>query len=291
MPVSLPDLEARIRAYYEPERIALSKRFPVLVGPAVLVRRTHRALINAATLPVLRREPYLPFVVARHSSPLFRKLGDSDPRLQRNKVRNLERAIEKLDGLVIPPHKIFSLWHAVGAVTKGRGYVPGMLLSNGRVVEGVGGGLCQLSNFLFWILLHADVEVVERHHHSVDVFPDEKRTLPFGSGATIFANYLDLKIRNRSDHPLQLKLWLTDTALKGQVLSDAPSPKKFHIREENHQFIKHGGQYFRYNELYRETYVKGEKHGEEQVAVNFAPVMYAVSDEYLMERGYPQVRL
>ena len=92
-------------------------------------------------------------MLARHQSLLRRRLGDSSPRLQEQKIVNLQQAVKKLDGIVIKPGEIFSLWHIVGKPSYRAGYVDGMLLSNGKVVEGLGGGMCQLSNFLFWIFL------------------------------------------------------------------------------------------------------------------------------------------
>ncbi|HEU0081097.1 MAG TPA: VanW family protein [Candidatus Paceibacterota bacterium] len=278
-------VSAKIREYERPKRRALSSRFPALVPPAVAFKRTVRAIKNELSLPRLERRPYLPCVVARHSSPLFRKLGDSDMSLQRNKVTNLRIALERLNGLVIPPGQTFSFWRAVGGVSKRKGYVEGMLLSNGKVSRGVGGGLCQLSNFLMWIFLHADIEIVERHHHSVDAFPDSGRTLPFGSGATVFSNYLDLQVRNASPRPLQLKLWLTDAFLKGQLLSDAPAERKYHVTERNHCFVNRGGRFFRYNEIHRQARRGGQALGEEKVFVNFAPVAYPVSEGELREKG------
>ncbi|MFJ8513275.1 VanW family protein [Lysinibacillus xylanilyticus] len=51
-----------------------------------------------------------------------------------------------------------------------------------KVKTGVGGGICQLANLLYWMALHTPLIVTERHHHSFDPFPDSGRTLPFGSG-------------------------------------------------------------------------------------------------------------
>lgn len=279
-------IEKRVTEYERPKRKAISSRFPVLVGPAVFIKTFARNIYNQITLSRLIQESFLTSIIARHSSLLYRKLGDSDENLQRSKVTNLEIAISKLNGLVIPPGETFSLWHTIGTATKKKGYVEGMVLSNGKVSAGIGGGLCQLSNFLFWIFLHADTEIIERHHHSVDAFPDSGRTLPFGSGATIFSNYLDLKIKNVSGHPLQIKLWLTETCLKGQLLSDAPAEKKFHVFEKNHCFAKRNLSYFRYNEIYREVLKNGVKINEEKIAINFAPVIYPVTEEYFESLNY-----
>jgi len=274
-----------IAVHEQPKRRAISSRFPILVRPAVFIKRSLRSVKNAVTLTKLQKKEYFPCVVARHSSKLYRTLGDSDFSLQKNKVKNLTIAVEMLDGLVIPSGKTFSLWKAVGVISAKKGYVEGMLLSNGRVSVGIGGGLCQLSNFLMWILLHADIEIKERHHHSVDAFPDSGRTLPFGGGATVFDNYLDLQIKNISKQPLQLKLWLTETSLKGQLLSTAPITHKYHVLEKNHCFINKKGTFFRYNEIYREMYIEGVKQYEEKIFTNFAPVVYEISVDALQRFG------
>jgi len=282
---------SHLKLHETPKRKPISSLFPILYKPIVFLRRKVKSIKNILTIKKLEKKSKLPSVLARHSSPLFRKLGDSDMNLQVGKIKNLEIAIKKLDGLVIPDGAIFSFWQNVGSIKSKKGYVDGMLLSNGKVNKGLGGGLCQLSNFLFWIFLHTDVEIVERHHHSVDFFPDSLRTLPFGSGATIFHNYYDLQLKNISGKPLQISLWLTDSQLKGQILSILPSEKKFNIIEKNHCFVKNNDKYYRYNELFRETYTRGEKIKEEKIITNFAPVIYLVTKEYLEGNGYKCVNI
>ncbi len=281
----------RVSAFQQPSRKALSTRFPILRSPTIYARRCLRKLQNRLSLTKLVRTPYLAHVIARHSSLLYRPLGDSDAELQHNKVTNLQLALAKLDGIVIPPGAIFSFWDIVGPTDTRHGYVEGMVLSNGAVARGVGGGLCQLSNFLMWIFLHADIAIIERYHHSVDAFPDSGRTLPFGSGATVFNNYIDLKIRNTSPHPLQIKLWLTDTQLKGQLLSDAPAAFKYHVFEKNHFFIHSNNHYFRYNEIYRERIKNGVNLGAEEIFTNFAPVIYDVDLDTLRKHQHTVLEL
>jgi vancomycin resistance protein VanW len=135
----------------------------------------------------------LPFSVFRHSTPLYRKLRNVDMWMQRGKVINLGIALRRLDGIVIRPGETFSYWRLIGKPTKRKGYVPGMILFYGTFRAGIGGGLCQLSNLLYWMTLHTPLRVVERHRHSYDVFPDADRTQPFGSGATCAYNYIDLQ--------------------------------------------------------------------------------------------------
>jgi len=111
-------------------------------------------------------------------------------------VQNLKAAVPLLTGLLVRPGETFSFCKTIGQPTRARGFTDGMELSHGVARAGVGGGLCQLSNLLHWLVLHSPLTVVERHHHSFDPFPDDGRVLPFGSGATVFFNYRDFRFRN-----------------------------------------------------------------------------------------------
>jgi vancomycin resistance protein VanW len=192
-------------------------------------------------------------------------------------------AISRINGTVIQPGQTFSLWKQLGRVTRRKGYVDGMLLSDGKVVRGLGGGLCQLSNLLHWMFLHADTTITERYHHSVDAFPDSGRTIPFGSGATIFDNYIDLQMRNMSPHPLQICLSLTDTQLKGQLRSTHHKKYSYHVREAFHCFVRSHHRWYRYNTLERDVLSHGKIIDTHTVCENLAPVAYAVDTAYLAQ--------
>ena len=286
------ELENQILAllynYENPKRTALSKKHPKLKKPIIFLRHKIRDLKNFSDYRIKhdQKNVFFDCVVARHQSVLRRTLGDSDARLQEQKIINLTQAIKKLDGIVIKPNRIFSLWEIIGKPTQKNGYVNGMLLSNGKIVEGLGGGLCQMSNFLYWIFLHSPIQTIERYHHSMDVFPDSGRILPFGGGATVLYNFVDLKLKNTSKYPLQLKIWLTEKHLKGQILSPHTIPQKFHVFEKNHMFIQRGERYFRYNEICKETKIDGVINNTEKITTNFAPVLYEVTDEYLKENKF-----
>jgi vancomycin resistance protein VanW len=161
-----------------------------------------------------------------------------------------------------------------------------MLLANGKIIEGIGGGLCQLSNLIYWLFLHTPLTITERHRHAFDVFPDSGRVLPFGSGATIMYNTIDLRARNDTDTTMQLKIWLTQKHLKGQILAPRKIPNRYHIFEKYHFFIHHQGKFYRFNEIWRETRRRGETIKIEKVTSNFSPVLYDVTQAYLDENSF-----
>lgn len=219
----------------------------------------------------------LDHVIFTHSTPLYRKLRNVDMYLQRNKVDNLRLAIKKLDGVTIMPGEYFSYWKLIGKPTYRKGYKDGVVLCpNGDFKPGVGGGLCQLSNLIYWITLHTPLTVTKRYRHSHDVFPDVNRTQPFGSGATCFFNYLDLEIKNTTNKPYQLKLYLTNEKLVGEWRSIEKCNYRYEIYEKEHS-IAPGfyGHYIRNNVINRKVFnIVGEEINDEYVAENHAFMMY-----------------
>lgn len=213
---------------------------------------------------------------ASHRTPLMRRLKNVDMWMQENKVVNLRLAAARLDGVVLLPGESLSYWRRIGKPTRRKGYVEGMLLKNGGVTADVGGGLCQLSNLLYWMTLHTPLTVVERHRHGYDVFPDADRTQPFGSGATCYYNYLDLVIRNDTPHAWRLCLRLTASHLEGQWRSDAPQTCRYEIYEREHEIRgEYWGGFTRHNVIARRVYdLDGNLIGDEPVAENHAVMMY-----------------
>lgn len=76
--------------------------------------------------------------------------------------------------------------------------------------------------------IHSPLVVVERSNHSFDPFPDEGRVLPFGSGAAIFYNYIDLVLHNPTDRSFQLKLNVGETQLEGELLCERVRDFRYH---------------------------------------------------------------
>ncbi|MFZ5816136.1 MAG: VanW family protein [Bacillota bacterium] len=215
-------------------------------------------------------------VLFEHRTPLYRRLRNVDMWLQENKVTNLRIALRRLNGVVIKPGQTFSYWRLLGSPSARNGYLPGLALHNGQLRQEVAGGLCQLSNLIYWMALHSPLTVVERWRHNYDVFPDADRKLPFGSGATCFYNYVDLQLKNETDQPIGLHLYLTDQELVGELRSDQPAPYRYEVYEAAHE-IRHEpwGGYTRHNLLRRRVYTPdGEQVDDQFVTENHAIMMY-----------------
>lgn len=223
-----------------------------------------------------RSQVLLPNVQFRHATPLMRQLRGEDLELQHNKITNLRLAVDRLDGIVLAPGETFSYWKLIGKPSRRNGYLEGMVLFLGQIGSDVGGGLCQLSNLIFWMTLHTPLTVVERYRHSHDVFPDANRTQPFGSGATCAYPHRDLMIRNDTQQPFQLCLRVGQTHLEGVWRAMTPPEYRYQIVERNARMEQaFWGGYVRHNELFRQIFTPdGKLVREECLFANDAIMMY-----------------
>lgn len=219
----------------------------------------------------------LSYIVHQHQSLLLRQLKDVDMQYQYSKITNLQIAAKKLNGLMIYPGETFSYWKTIGKPSAKKGYVAGMVLDCGKFKYGMGGGLCQMSNLIYWMTLHTPLTVLERYRHSFDVFPDTNRTLPFGSGATCVYPYRDLIIKNETPIAYQLCIWVSEEYLEGQWRASQELDFKYKVIEKNHSIkAEYWGGYSRNNELYREKYdLDGCFIETEYITQNHALMMYA----------------
>lgn len=216
------------------------------------------------------------YPVFHHETPLFRQLSNNQKWMQENKIINLGLALQSLNDVIVRPGEVLSFWHLVGKPARRRGYRKGMVLCEGEIQAGTGGGLCQLSNLIYWMTLHTPLTVLERWRHNYDVFPDVDRTQPFGSGATVTFNYVDLQIKNDTSHCYQLRLALTDTHLCGAWWCDTAAVYTYEVYEKDHWITQEPwGAYVRHNRIYRRIInAGGEVIADQQVAENHAVMRY-----------------
>ncbi len=231
-----------------------------------------------------RTEKDLPYVHYQHRTILLRRLKDVDMWLQYNKITNLKIAAACIHNIMIRPGEVFSYWYLIGKPTRRKGYVEGMILRDGKCCSGVGGGLCQLSNLLFWMTVHTPLMVVERHRHGYDVFPDSNRTQPFGSGATCFYPHGDLMIYNPTQETFQIRVAVGEKYLMGEIRSTAAPACRYEIEERCHTMqSEFWGGYSRHNELWQLQYdLDGNLLSESCIVKNSAIMMY---EPFLTDSG------
>lgn len=117
----------------------------------------------------------------------------------KNRSANVERAGYNINGYTLLPGETFSYNTAVGPRTAERGFKVASVYEANRVADGMGGGICQTCSTLYPAVLYADLEIVERHNHSLEV-----SYVPLGMDATVAWNSLDFKFKNNTDYPVKI---------------------------------------------------------------------------------------
>lgn len=219
----------------------------------------------------------LPILVYKHSSLIRRKLGDVAPVLQENKAKNLALVVPCVSGVIIKPGEVFSFWKLTGHCTARKGFLPGLTIVNGKPQSGTGGGICQFTNLLHWMVLHSPLDVIEHHHHNgVDLFPDYGRKVPFGVGTSIAYNKLDYRLKNNTGSIFQFIIYITGEHLYGELRADAEQAYTYRVTEEEAYFERKEEKWYRNNKIYRSVIDKstGKVVHTELLLTNHALVMY-----------------
>ena len=97
-------------------------------------------------------------ILAESRTPLWTAEKDSEVRFVAGKIHNLRLAIQRLNGVEVPPYRVLSFWKQIGRASRLKGYARGRELREGCLIPSVGGGLCQLSNALYETAVKAGLD-------------------------------------------------------------------------------------------------------------------------------------
>jgi vancomycin resistance protein VanW len=165
-----------------------------------------------------------------------------------SKVFNFNLASEKINEHILMPNEIFSFWHVIGNPQKQ--FQKGRTIQNGKIIEEVGGGLCQVSGIVFHMSLIAGLKILERVNHSVDIYTEASRFCPLGTDATIVYGYKDLRIQNSFAFPMKFRLEVMNGILKLSLLSaEKLAENKLEFTVEVSENAKHVQVFTSSNEL------------------------------------------
>ena len=116
-----------------------------------------------------------------------------------NRKANVARASQLINEKVVAPGEVFSFNDTVGDRTTSNGFYTATEYINGKSVQGIGGGTCQVSTTLYSAALYADMQIVHRENHVMTV-----GYVPLGQDATVAYGSVDFKFRNSSDYPIKI---------------------------------------------------------------------------------------
>lgn len=120
----------------------------------------------------------------------------------KDRNENIRVGCANINGSVIAPNDVFSANAGLGPQTYANGYKDAGVYVNGKVEQGVGGGVCQVTSTLYNAAILAELDIVERSAHSMTV-----GYVPLGRDAAVAGNYKDLKIKNNTGYPIYIEAY------------------------------------------------------------------------------------
>ena len=156
---------------------------------------------------------------------------------------NLQLASDKINGTVLSPNSTFSYNKVVGERSIAAGYKEAKVYSNGQVVDGIGGGICQVSSTLYNAAIFANLDITERYNHQFVC-----SYVPAGRDATVVYGAKDLKFKNNRSYPIKIFITINTGIIKAEI---------YGIREDieyDVSFDTETVSEIRYKEKYQQNY-------------------------------------
>lgn len=144
-----------------------------------------------------------------------------------NRSKNVELAASRINGTVLLPGDVFSYNGVVGARTYENGFKNAPVYENGKSVDGIGGGVCQVSTTLYSAVLYADLEIVKRQNHSLTV-----SYVPLGQDATVVDGAIDFQFKNNMDTPVRIDAAAANGSINISLVGTPVSGKSVKITHE-----------------------------------------------------------
>lgn len=230
----------------------------------------------------------LPYQLFTDSCPMYNRETGFDMEYQENKVFNLKLAAKTLNGLLLQPGETFSFWRLVRRADKGTPYKEGLTVKDGKLITVPGGGMCQMSNLLFWLFLHTPLTVVERSGHEVKEFPEPNSDEIKGVDATITEGWLDLKVRNDTDCTYQIAVTFDDENIIGAVCVDQRPPVLYKVTNGNIDYCRDKGRIYEFVKVERREFDAdtGREIGKKLLYTNKCEICYPLPDGInILEEG------
>lgn len=142
---------------------------------------------------------------------------------------NIENGCGRIDGMTLYPGDVFSMHDTVAPFTEENGYFKAGTYVNGKVVDGLGGGICQVSTTLYNAVLRAELEVTKRYNHSMIVSYVD----PGADAAIAQSSGKDFQFVNNQDYPVYIEGYVSGKKITFNVYGKETRPENREVRYES----------------------------------------------------------
>lgn len=198
--------------------LSLSKQLPTLRFTVPLKTVQPKITVDLLKKEGIRRK-IVQFSTSLHTSGTGR-------------VHNVDSAARSIDGRVLAPGEIFDYSEAIEYAEKTFGFQEAPVIFGGRLVPGVGGGICQVSSTLYNAAVRAGLSIVERRNHSLPV-----SYLPKGQDATFAKGYINFRFKNTSGHHLLIRAVVENRQLTIKLFGDMPENVSYSLESRTTEIL------------------------------------------------------
>lgn len=138
-----------------------------------------------------------------------------------NRASNVARAASLINGKILMPGEVFSFNDTVGKRSVENGFSTAPEYVDGKTVDGIGGGTCQVSSTLYNAVLYADLEIVTRTNHMFTV-----AYVPNGQDATVADSGPDFKFKNNTEYPIKISAYTGGGEITVSIIGTNWNPKR-----------------------------------------------------------------
>lgn len=180
----------------------------------------------AITIPLILQQPDIS-IESLQQQGIKRKISQftTDLRVSSaGRVHNVEAAARSMDGLVLPPNEVFDYAAIVEVAESRYGFREAPVILSGRLVPGIGGGICQVSSTLYNAVIRTGLDIVERRNHSLPV-----SYVPLGQDATYAEGYINFRFKNTTEHHLLISASVQNGQLTIKLFGDTPQDTTYDI--------------------------------------------------------------
>ena len=184
-----------------------------------------KAMLNEVkdeyTIPLKYTSPEITTnMIGKEAFPdLLAKYSTKYSASNKDRTTNLKLAAGKINGTVLMPGETFSYNTVVGERTIEAGYKEAAMYQDGKVVDGLGGGICQISTTLYNAALYANLEIVDRSNHMfIPSYSDA------GRDATVVYGAIDFKFKNSRNYPVKIMFSVSGGVAKCEIYGLKENP-------------------------------------------------------------------
>ncbi len=143
----------------------------------------------------------------------------------KNRASNVVLGAKMLNGTIVMPGETFSFNKVMGDCgLSSRGFKSAAVFKGGKVVQEIGGGICQISSTLYIAVLYANLDIVSRANHALPV-----GYVPVSLDATVYYPYTDFKFKNTRDYPVKIVATTTSSRKLTITIQGTKEDKEYEV--------------------------------------------------------------